>query len=117
MLVGIGDSGEGGREVEEQWRVNDGHGSTVVDVTHSRCAVLRIVEEDVVSKEKVGSHHQKVPLRGGVCVCVCVCVWGGGGGRGGKKGGQYFVQHSRDDNPAHQLRTLYRGRLYSLYLE
>ena len=84
----------------------------MVDGTHPGCAVLRIVEEDVVSIQKVGSHHQKVPLRG----------WEGegGGGRlekGRKKGGQYFVQHSRDDNPAHQLRTLYKGRLYSLYLE
>ena len=32
------------------------------DVTHSRGTVLRIVEENVVSVEKVGSHHQKVPL-------------------------------------------------------
>ena len=37
----------------------------MVEVPHSKCAVLRIVEEDVVAKEKVGSHHQKVPLRGG----------------------------------------------------
>ena len=48
------------------------------DVTHSRGTVLRIIEENVVSVEKVGSHHQKVPL---------VEEGGGEEGGGGKERG------------------------------
>ena len=98
----------------------------MVDVTHSRGTVLRIVEEDVVSIEKVGSHRQKVPLvgrgrgrkgRGKEGEGRRGREGGGGGGRGEERKGLFLADNSRDDSPAHQLRTLYRGRLYSLYLE